>query len=171
MKRVSTVVLLVCLLFGVAASGCRKKQDDNAAIRAGITDYLRSLNTLNLSSMDMNITKVTINGNQADAQVEFVPKTGAPPGAGMQVSYSLEKRNEQWVVIKRNAVGGGIAHPDPGANPHQQTPPGATHGMPNFQDLLQPSNPGTTPSGTLPPGHPPVDSGKTTPQTQQPKKP
>lgn len=170
MRNVKLMGLAAILATLLAATGCQKKQDETAAIRSGITEHLRSLKTLNLSAMDMNVTKVTINGNQAEAQVEFVPKSGAPPGAGMQVSYSLEKRDGQWVVVKRDSMGGAIAHPPPGANP-QQTPEGPTHGMPNFQDLLQPANPGTTSGGTLPPGHPPVNSGATQAPATQPKKP
>lgn len=169
--KIGKVIGLVAIAAVAVAIGCQKKQDETAAVRSGITDHLRSLNTLNLSAMDMNVTKVTINGNQAEAQVEFVPKSGAPPGAGMQVSYSLEKRDGKWVVVKRDSMGGGIAHPQPGANPHEQTPEGPTHGMPNFQDLLQPANPGTSSGGALPPGHPPVNPGSTQPQSPQPKKP
>ncbi len=170
MNRLPIAGITGLLAAGLAFAGCQKKQDDSAAIRAGITEHLRTLNTLNLNAMDMKVTKVTINRNQADAEVEFVPKSGAPPGAGMQVSYSLQKRDGQWVVTKRNSLGGGIAHPQGGANAPQE-PQGPVHGMPNFQDLLQPANPGGAQPGTLPPGHPPVTSGSSQTQAEQPKKP
>jgi len=171
---------LCCVAFAgltvtMTLGGCRQKQDETAAVRAGITDHLRSVGTLNLNAMDMNVTRVTINGNQADADVEFVPKSGAPAGAGMQVSYSLEKRDGRWVVTKRNSLGGGIAHPEGEANPPQQ-PQGAVHGMPNFQELLQPASPGGNGTQALPPGHPPVKAGASSsqpasPQPTQPKNP
>ncbi|HEY4816604.1 MAG TPA: hypothetical protein VIH67_04190 [Candidatus Acidoferrum sp.] len=43
--------------------------------------------------MDIDVNNVAIQGSQARAQVIFRPKTGAPPGAGMQVAYQLEKRD------------------------------------------------------------------------------
>jgi hypothetical protein len=148
------------LLAGVLAIGCRKKQDETGSIRAGILKHLASVNTLNISAMDMDIKSVNVQGNQATAMVEFRPKSGAPEGAGMQVSYSLEKQNGEWVVVKKEAAGGEINHPSTNANPHTQTTPqGTTQDMPNFQDLLHPANPGANPS--LPPGHPPVSPGST----------
>jgi len=165
----------VILLVAVMAVGCRKKQDQTEAIRAGILKHLGSVNSLNVSAMEMTVTNVNIQGNQATAMAEFRPKSGAPAGAGMQVSYSLEKQNGEWVVVKKETAGGEINHPSTNANPHMQTtPPGTTQDMPNFQDLLHPGSPNTT--GGLPPGHPPVSSGSTpssngggsSPKTKQP---
>ncbi len=155
-----SATLAVILLGALTASGCHKKESETDAIRAGIMKHLSSLNTLNLSGMDMNVTNVNIQGNQATAQVEFRPKSGAPAGASMQVSYALTKQGADWVVVKNEGVGGAINHPAPGANPHlQNNPAGATGNMPNFQDLLQPGKAST--GGSLPPGHPPIGSGST----------
>jgi len=63
----------------------KKQESDADAVRSGINQHLASLKTINLSAMDMNVTSVSVQGNQAQAQVEFKPKTGAPNGAGMQV--------------------------------------------------------------------------------------
>lgn len=137
----------------LAVGGCKQQQNDGDAIRAGIMQHLAALGTLNMGAMDMEVHSVTLNGNQARAQVEFRPKTGAPPGAGMQVSYDLEKRDGGWVVLKTQPAGGMIQHPDPGQNPHQKQNVHAG-ALPNFSDVL---NTGSTPTtGGLPPGHPPV---------------
>jgi hypothetical protein len=142
-------VLGVLVLF----AGCKKQESDADAIRSGINQHLTSLKTLNLGAIDMNITNVSVQGNQAQAQVEFKPKTGTPQGTGMQVAYSLEKQNGVWVVQNTQTAGGSIQHPGPGENP----PAGATSpsdgSMPNFRDLV----PGGGTSGALPPGHPPVN--------------
>ncbi len=132
MKRVAVAAgLCAALLLGGA---CKKQQNDNEAIRASIVQHLNSLKSLNLSAMDMDVKQVTINGAQAQAQVEFRPKSGAPAGVGMQVTYALEKRDGAWVVLK-SQVGGEIIHPAAGQ------PPDSVHGsMPS----------------ALPPGHPPV---------------
>jgi hypothetical protein len=154
--------LVVTLLAGIVSmAGCHyEKKNVSDDIREGIRQHLSSLKTLNLSAMDINVTNVAVNGNTAEAQVEYTPKTGAPPGAGMRVSYSLEKQGEHWVVVKTNALGGAINHPDPGTNPHTQAAQGEVHGgLPNFRDLI-PSTPPNA-SGGLPPGHPPVTTSET----------
>lgn len=152
MKRAALAAgLSLALLF---AGACKKQQNDNDAIRAGIMQHLTSVGTLNLSAMEMEIRNVSINGNQAHAEVEFRPKTGAPPGAGMQVAYNLEKRQGAWVVLKTEAAGGMIEHPAPGQNPHQSQ---IVHpsDLPNFSEILNPA--GASAPGTLPLGHPPIN--------------
>ena len=107
--------------------------------------------------MNMNVTSKSVNGDTAQAQVEFTPKTGAPRGAAMRVSYSLEKRGDQWVVVKTNALGGAIDHPSPGANPHRQPGQADVHGnLPNFRDIIPSTSADST--NSLPPGHPPATS-------------
>jgi hypothetical protein len=160
-KALLAVTLCVALL-----GGCRKKQGEDEAIRAAIRQHLVSLNTLNLQAMDMEFAKVAIQGNQASAEVTFKPKTGAPAGAAMQVSYRLEKVNGNWAVVKTAAAGGVIDHPDPGKNPHTQTAPGDVHGnLPNFKDVL--GAPGEGAKGALPPGHPPVSTPTPAPKSPQ----
>jgi hypothetical protein len=134
---------------------CKRQVNDQDAIRAGILQHLSSIGTLNMSAMDMDIRSVSVNGNQAHAEVEFRPKNSGTPGSGMHVAYSLEKRDGAWVVLKSQALGGMIQHPDPGQNPH--TNPDVHSGAtPNFNEILNPSAPPA--QGALPAGHPPVNS-------------
>ncbi len=152
MKR--SVYFLAVLGFLVFFAGCKKQQSDTDAIRSAINQHLASLKTLNLSGMDMNITNVSIQGNEAQAQVEFRPKTGAEDGGEMQVSYSLEKQNGVWVVQTSQPSGGSIQHPGPGANPHENPASSSSpDSLPNFRDLV----PSGGSSNALPPGHPPVN--------------
>lgn len=142
----------------VLFAGCKKQESDADGVRAGINQHLVSLKTINLGAMDMNVIHVTVQGNEAQAQVEFKPKSGGPPGAGMQVSYSLQKQNGQWVVQNTQAAGGSIEHPGSGENQNANPASPSTGSMPNFRDLVPGgAGPGGN-SGTLPPGHPPVDS-------------
>ena len=153
MKRIALALGFFAAL--LAAGGCKKQQNDNDAIRAGIMQHLTGVGTLNMSAMVMDIQRVSINGNQAHAEVEFRPKTGSPQGAGMQVSYNLEKRDGAWFVLKTQAAGGMIQHPDPNQNPHQNQDV-HSGGLPRFNDVL---NPVAAPAqGSLPPGHPPAKS-------------
>lgn len=152
MKHAALFTALLAALF--AFSACKKQQNENDAIRAGIMQHLANLKTLNLDAMEMDLRRVAINGSHAHAEVEFRPKTGAASGAGMQVSYDLEKRDGAWLVLKSQAAGGMIQHPDPGQNPH--TNPGVhPGGLPNFSDILKPA--GAAAQGNLPPGHPPIN--------------
>ena len=134
MKRGFLAALLgTMVLFAVA---CKTKTDEKEAIRAGVIKHLVALNMLNLNNMDINVTQATINGNQAQAQVEIRAKGGDSSGNAMQIGYALEKRGEEWVVLKSTGMGGGMQHPGPG-----EAPPA-----------------GTTP-GAMPPGHPNVTGG------------
>jgi hypothetical protein len=144
------------LLSATLLVSCQHQQAFAAdPIGDGIRQHLASLNTLNLNAMEMNLSNVSINGNNAEAQVEFVPKTGAPPGAGMRVAYVLQKQGKQWVVVKTNPLGGAIEHPAPGTNPHAQATQSAVPGaLPNFRDLIPQPNVGA--KRVLPPGHPDV---------------
>jgi hypothetical protein len=120
--------LLTIVGFLVLCAGCKKQENDTDAIRSGINQHLASLKTLNLGAMDMNITKVSVQGNQAQAEVEFKPKAGATQDSGMQVAYSLEKQNGIWVVQDTKAVGGSSQHPGPGENaPTGAAPPSRWH--------------------------------------------
>lgn len=150
MKRLPLSLLSIA----ISMAACHKVTSQNDLIRDGIRQHLVSLKTINLSAMDINVTNVTINGNTAQAQVEYLPKTGAPPGAGMRVSYSMEKRDGQWFVVKTLAAGGAIDHPDPGSNPHTQTQGKLPGALPNFREMI-PAN-SLNSNASLPAGHPEV---------------
>jgi hypothetical protein len=160
MKRAGYLLIFVGVLSLFA--GCKKQVSDADAIRSGINQHLTSLKTINLSAMDMNVLNFSIQGNQAQAEVEFKPKTGAPQGAGMQVNYTLQKLNGVWVVQNTQAAGGMIQHPAPGQNSPMNPGSPSSGSMPNFRDLV----PGGGNANTLPPGHPPVNP-QGSPATQQ----
>jgi hypothetical protein len=113
--------------------------------------------------MDINVTQATVNGNQAQAQVEIRLKNGPPDGASMKLSYNLEKRGEEWAVVKSQSAGGTMQHPAPGEMPPGGMPPGhpnvngttgqAPAGHPSFDDILkstQPPAPAASPATTKP---------------------
>ena len=165
---------LAVVVFSAAA--CKKQASDNDAIRAGILQHLNAVGTLNVSAMDVDLRSVSINGNQAHAEVEFRPKTGNAPGAGMDVAYDLEKRDGAWVVLKTESRAGTMQHPNPNQNPH--TSQDVHSGLPNFNDILNPSGApaGAPAQGALPPRHPPVGSQPAPPPASaqdqaSPKKP
>jgi len=134
MKRGFLAALIGAVMFFAVA--CKSKTDDKEAIRAGVIKHLVALNMLNLNNMDVNVTQATVNGNRAQAQVEIRAKGGDSSGNAMQIGYAMEKRGEEWVVLKSTGMGGGMQHPGPGEAPPAGTAPGA-----------------------MPPGHPNVTGG------------
>ncbi len=130
-KLISIVALILCC---VPAAGCKKAQQDDNAIRAALQKHLSERADLNMAAMDMDIKQVKVEGNHADAQVEFRVKQGGP---GMQMAYTLERQGDAWVVRGAKPAGGGMDHPSTGTG----APPSG--------------------SGDLPAGHPPMtDQGK-----------
>ena len=134
MKRGILATLLVAIL--IFAVACKPKTDEKEYIRAGVIKHLAALNMLNMSAMDVKVTQATINGNQAQAEVEIRSKGGDPNAAPMQIGYAMEKRGEEWVVLKSTGMGSGMQHPGPGEAPPAGSAPGA-----------------------MPPGHPNVTGG------------
>jgi hypothetical protein len=146
--------LLASLLGGLLlfAAACKSKPDDKEAIRDGIIKYLASLNTLNVNAMDIVVTDASINGNQAQVQVDVRAKNGPADGASMKLSYRLERRGEDWAVVKSRARGGSLAHPGLG-----EMPPGgamlpghpnisgssgqAAAGHPDFNEIMKLAQP------------------------------
>jgi hypothetical protein len=154
MKRTPLYLVLIgCLALSV---GCKKQESDADAIRAGINTHLSGLKTINLSAMDMTVNSFSIQGNTAQAAVEFRPKTGAPAGAGMQVNYTLEKQNGVWVVQNTAPAGGAIQHPAPGSDPHATMTPGPAGQLPDLHELVGGASGAS--GGSLPPGRPAVGS-------------
>ena len=149
MKAAFSIALLCATL--LIAGACKSKMDDKEAIRAGVIRYLGSRNTLNVSAMDIHVTQASVNGNQAEAQVEIRLKNGPPDGASMKLSYNLEKRGEDWAVVKSQPAGGTMQHPAPGEMPPGGLPPGhpkvngaagqAPPGHPDFNEILKSAQP------------------------------
>jgi len=121
--------------FLLATSGCKSTADNKEAIRAGIIKHIAGMSGLNVNNMTITITKATIDGDKAQANVEIRAKNGDPKVPAMQLSYELQKQDNEWVVLRGQPTGG-MQHPGAGEMP---------------------------PQGSLPPGHPAMDgtSGQT----------
>jgi hypothetical protein len=154
MKRAFFAALLVIFLL---AGGCKSKIDNKDAIRDGVIRHIAGMSGLNVSNMVITVTKATVNGDKAQADVDIRAKNGDPSAPAMQVSYELQKRGEEWVVLKGQPTGG-MQHPAPGELPPQgNLPPG------------HPSTGGA--SGQMPANHPDfnaiLNSAQPPAQTQQ----
>jgi hypothetical protein len=125
------------LALGIAAvllSACSRDIQNTEAVRQSVIDYLRSRTTqtgLNMDMMQVDVTSVSFDRNEARAAVSFRPKNGGGDG-GMQMNYILQRKGNQWVVAGRS---------DNSSNPH------GAGGMPELP-----------PTNQLPPGHPAIGS-------------
>jgi hypothetical protein len=130
------LTLIVCtVLAAVSVGGCRKNLQTDEAVRQGVMNYLSQNKNLSLNMMDIELKQVTFRDKEADAVVLFKPK-GGDAASGMSMRYTLERQNGGWVVKKKA---------DSGAH-------GATKAAPMSQIPLP------TPSGAMPPGHPPMSA-------------
>jgi hypothetical protein len=107
--------------------------NDDAAIRESIEKRLTSRTDLNMGVMDREVKQVSVNGDKADAQVEFRLKGG---DAKMDIDYALERQGGEWVVVSSQPMG------------MPPMPPGAGQ---------MPSGSSDAPGQRLPAGHPPTN--------------
>jgi len=167
-------VLLLGIIFALGGVGCKKANDaerDREAIRVAIEKYLSGRSSLNREAMEMKIGQVTIEGNTAQAQVEFQAKRPAAAGFTMQMQYQLERQEGGWVVRSSRAAGDGSMPSQGGAT----VPPaaGTSDAMPAGHPPVGsvPSPGGAAGASQLPAGHPPIgESSKTLVKKTPPKK-
>jgi hypothetical protein len=130
----------------VACKSANQSQNSDA-VRQGVNEYLTQRG-FNLKGMDVNLSNMKFNGNQADVTVSFgVKGTGQ---MAMTKGYHLEMQGGKWVVIGSQGGeehgktmpqdAGGAAPGGAGmANPHAGGMPAAPAGsggkMPSPEDL------------------------------------
>lgn len=125
MKRIALFAAALLL-----AACARKNIENKEAIRQAVVEYLSSRQAqtgLDMSTMDVNVMAMTFERDTARATVEFRVKNS---DAGMQLNYTLDRKDDKWVVQARQDTGQG----------HGVVLPGDTSKAP----------------GALPPGHPSV---------------
>ena len=135
-------------------AGCKKSAaSTNDEIRVAIEAHLAHKGTLNLQAFDTVVKQVTLQGDRAQAQVEFHVKNG--PGV-MQLNYDLQKTGKTWTVVESKPVNSDFSHPalDSTQSPMGGPPPGSNSAV---SDALRNFKMGgnSAPSN-LPPGHPPM---------------
>lgn len=130
---------LTLIAAALLLAACSKNIQNTDAVKQGVLDYLRARTAqtgLDINSLQVEITSVAFEKDEARATVSFRPKTGDSSGP-MLMNYVLDRKGSKWVVRGRT---------ENGVNPHGKVAPGVGSPMP--------------PSITLPPGHPPIGSQK-----------
>ena len=165
MRARSVFVLLVC---AAALSGCQQhagsgrnapvasaEASPESAIRTAIRARLAHNTNLNPDAFDMDVKRVTIDGDRAQADVEFHVKSGA---GVMQMTYALAKQNGAWAVVESTPMGSNFSHPQGGQTPAVQRNAGTGGDSSIFRTMDDFHGAANSPAQKLPPGHPPVNA-------------
>jgi hypothetical protein len=154
---VSAAVVAGCQHRGNSVSGApivpSADVSPNDAIRTAIQAHLAHNGNLSLQSFDTEVKQVKLEGDQAQAQVEFHVRNGS---GSMQLTYALTKRDGAWFVVGSTPGGSNFSHPALDKSQPSGTSgtiPGDSsifHLMDNLHDRT------ATRTQNLPPGHPPV---------------
>ena len=164
---VSAAVLAGCQHRGDSVSGAPVAVSRDAspkdAIRTAIQAHLAHNGNLSLQSFDTELKQVKLEGDHAQAQVEFHAKNG--PGT-MQLTYALAKRDGAWSVIGSTPGGSNFSHPalDKSQAPAESGAMAGDSSIFHVMDSLH--DRAAARSENLPPGHPPIaaSSSNTSPQ-------
>ena len=110
----STIALTILLLPALLAPGCAGGSDprDNreADILVAVQIYLREQRNMNPDGMGMQITHLVLEGDQAQATIQFSSLDG---GSNLEVQYLLIRGEDGWTVTGSQGQGGhGEATPE-----------------------------------------------------------
>ena len=152
---------LLLIAAALVLGACSRDIQNADAVRAGVIDYLKTNQSkigLNPDGMQIDVTSVSFQKDEARATVSFRPKSGDVGGGPMMINYVLDKKGDKWVVRGRSESGVN-PHGASGMPPGGMPPGGMPPGMPSVPEMPQ-GHPSTTPSPEggqpLPPGHPSV---------------
>jgi hypothetical protein len=149
---------LYLLCAALLLAGCKRAPENKEAIRQAVADHVTKNAGIDMNQIELEVGDVKFEGNEATAPVRFKPK-GAPE-QGMSISYTLERRGDQWVVKGKGAGHGGGAMGGGSMGSPMGAGPGASGAeksgeMPAGHPPV--NSPGGAPKGELPAGHPPVN--------------
>jgi outer membrane murein-binding lipoprotein Lpp len=106
-------------------AGCARKNIENKeAIRQAVVEYLNARQAqtgLDMSTMDVNVTAMAFEPDKARATVEFKVKNS---DAGMTLNYTLNRKDDKWVVEARQDGGQGHGIPGDTSKESGQLPAG-----------------------------------------------
>lgn len=114
MRIAAVAVFIACL------TACKSGNQNSDAVRQGVIDYLAKVG-MNVKGMDITLSNVKYNGNQADVSVAFAVKGSGQ--VAMTKGYHLELQGNQWTVMGSQGGGDHGKGGMPGAdNPHGGAP-------------------------------------------------
>jgi len=141
----------------IALTGCSNRNIDSIdAVKQGVIRGLPK--DMNVGAMDVSVVSVSFRDKEADAIVNFAPR-GGTAAQGLTMSYTMERKGDQWQIKSRGAA---LQQHAAQAGAAQQQ--GGARGVAG-QDQLPPGHPPMNEDGggsadPLPPGHPPLGGAK-----------
>jgi hypothetical protein len=112
-RSVSRIVL-VCL--GLFLFGCAKNIETKEAVQEAVMKRLSTVSGLNVAGMDVEVSNLSFQGKQAEADVVFRAKGSAE--TMLKMKYKLEREGDQWVVKSSSGgMGGAATTPLPPGHP------------------------------------------------------
>ncbi len=97
------ILLLPALLAPGCAGGSDPRDDREADILAAVQIYLREQRSMNPDGMGMEITHLVLQGDQAQATIQFSSLDG---GSSLKVQYLLSQGEDGWTVTGSQGQGG-----------------------------------------------------------------
>lgn len=128
----------------LAALGCQRLMNQEAAVQKAIQDHLAKRSDLAMNKMVMEVQRVNVNGDTAQAEVVF--SISGDPQSRMSFHYDLHREGGHWLVDASRPSGSQESHPKMGGPPMGESQVGG----------LMPSESGTAEPLNLPEGHPPL---------------
>jgi hypothetical protein len=122
-----TILLAVALLAPGCAGGTDPREEQEQDILAAVQIHLREQRNMNPDGMGMEITGLVLDGDQAQATIQFTSPDG---GSNLEVQYLLTRGDDGWTVTGTQGPaghGGGIPegmppdHPPIPEDPPQET--------------------------------------------------
>jgi hypothetical protein len=160
------MVKRIVLVLAVAALGaCSRPNIQNKdAVEKAVRQYLMAKQAqtgLDMNAMDIEVTSMSFEKDQAKAGVYFKLKNG---DGGMEMQYALDRKGDQWVVRGLTGLGSGPHVPGstakaPGSDGGSDAPAQAPL-PPNHPTIEGGAIPAGPLPGQLPAGHPPVGEKK-----------
>lgn len=138
-------LVLISIALGLLSLGCggsSTSSNPESELLAAVERHLAKRTDLDMSSMELSVARADIQGDRAQAEIDF-RSTGSAEAA-MSMTYDLRRTADGWEVEPKAAPSG---HGMP-----QTTPPPAG-GLPPDHPPLE----GGEQQPPLPPGHPPVE--------------
>ena len=136
----------------------------DTGIATAIRAHLTHNSNLNPNAFDTEVKRVTMDGDHAQAEVEFHVKNG--PGV-MQLTYALVRQNGAWSVVESTPKGSNFSHPQVNGTPAAQPGTASSSDRSIFR-AMDNFHAGATPAQELPAGHPPVKPTQTSDPAKAP---
>jgi hypothetical protein len=87
------------LIAALALCACSKNIQNSQAVHDGVMDYLNAKAAqtgLDMNAMQVDVATVSFEKDKAYATISIKPKN--LPNAAMQISYTLDRKGDKWVV-------------------------------------------------------------------------